>query len=256
MSMPPAAPPHSGRQCVSRLGGLSVCKAQEKNCRLGSETGNIQLGCSEDKWFLKASLHPEGHLDLKLLIYLFIHLFTHMEYSLSTSRECSEPEGLSMSHASCILDTYSPHPVCQSSSKPFFYLNQVESFEYYAHAVLFLHSPMMQIASNVMINWRRLRQPMTWVGNSCPQRIPWTEEPGGLSSIGSQRVGQDWSDLACTHWRMRGCCRSHSHFNQRWFSVNSALLQSQGGKRKESTAVKSSYLWWEDQPCPRSLLAS
>jgi len=29
--------------------------------------------------------------------------------------------------------------------------------------------------------------------------IPWTEEPGGLQSIGSQRVGHDWSDLACTH---------------------------------------------------------
>ena len=27
-------------------------------------------------------------------------------------------------------------------------------------------------------------------------RIPWTEEPGGLQSIASQRVGQDWSDLA------------------------------------------------------------
>ena len=29
-------------------------------------------------------------------------------------------------------------------------------------------------------------------------RIPWTEEPGGLQSIGSQRIGQAWSDLACT----------------------------------------------------------
>ena len=27
-------------------------------------------------------------------------------------------------------------------------------------------------------------------------RIPWTEEPGGLHSIGSQRVGLDWNDLA------------------------------------------------------------
>ena len=27
-------------------------------------------------------------------------------------------------------------------------------------------------------------------------RIPWTEEPGGLPSIGSHRVGHDWSDLA------------------------------------------------------------
>ena len=28
-------------------------------------------------------------------------------------------------------------------------------------------------------------------------RIPWTEEPGGLQSTGSQRIGHDRSDLAC-----------------------------------------------------------
>ena len=28
------------------------------------------------------------------------------------------------------------------------------------------------------------------------RRIPWTEEPGRLQSIGSQRVGHDWNDLA------------------------------------------------------------
>ena len=27
-------------------------------------------------------------------------------------------------------------------------------------------------------------------------KIPWTEEPGGLQSMGSHRVGHDWSDLA------------------------------------------------------------
>ena len=27
-------------------------------------------------------------------------------------------------------------------------------------------------------------------------RIPWTEEPGGLQSTGSQRVGHEWSNLA------------------------------------------------------------
>ena len=29
--------------------------------------------------------------------------------------------------------------------------------------------------------------------------IPWTEEPGGLQYMGSQRVGHDWSYLACMH---------------------------------------------------------
>ena len=30
-------------------------------------------------------------------------------------------------------------------------------------------------------------------------RIPWTEEPDGPQFIGSQRIGHDRSDLACTH---------------------------------------------------------
>ena len=37
-------------------------------------------------------------------------------------------------------------------------------------------------------------------------RIPWTEEPGGLQSIGSQRVRHDWSDWA-------------QHKEQRWDRV-------------------------------------
>ena len=32
-------------------------------------------------------------------------------------------------------------------------------------------------------------------------RLPWTEEPGGLQSMGSHRVGNDGSDLAHTHRR-------------------------------------------------------
>ena len=35
-------------------------------------------------------------------------------------------------------------------------------------------------------------------------RIPWTEEPGKLQSIGSQRVGHDRSDFVHTH----ACCPS------------------------------------------------
>ena len=30
-------------------------------------------------------------------------------------------------------------------------------------------------------------------------KIPWTEEPGGLLSIGPHRVGNDWSNLASMH---------------------------------------------------------
>ena len=39
-------------------------------------------------------------------------------------------------------------------------------------------------------------------------RSPWTEEPGGwLQSIGSQRIGHDWSNLAHTHiWKIYTLC--------------------------------------------------
>ena len=38
-------------------------------------------------------------------------------------------------------------------------------------------------------------------------RIPWTEEPGGLQSMGSKRVRQDWSNLA---GKSTVGCRKHT----------------------------------------------
>ena len=35
--------------------------------------------------------------------------------------------------------------------------------------------------------------------------IPWTEEPRGLQSMGSQRVGHDWNDCAHTSLRILQC---------------------------------------------------
>ena len=42
-------------------------------------------------------------------------------------------------------------------------------------------------------------------------RIPWTEEPGGLQSTGSQRVRQDWSDLTW-HDRVELWCLSRDKY--------------------------------------------
>ena len=52
------------------------------------------------------------------------------------------------------------------------------------------------------ISWRRAWQPHSSI---LAWRIPWTEEPGGLQSIWSQRVGQDRSDLAATAAAAGGC---------------------------------------------------
>ena len=39
-------------------------------------------------------------------------------------------------------------------------------------------------------------------------RVPWTEEPGELQSIGSQRVGHDWKRLSGS---MHACACTHTH---------------------------------------------
>ena len=44
--------------------------------------------------------------------------------------------------------------------------------------------------------WRRAWQPTPVF---LPRESPWTEDPGGLQSIGSWRVGHDLSDLAHMH---------------------------------------------------------
>ena len=44
-------------------------------------------------------------------------------------------------------------------------------------------------------------------------RILWTEESGGLQSIAWQRVGHDWSNLACTHKRYIQSVRHKGQYN-------------------------------------------
>ena len=44
-----------------------------------------------------------------------------------------------------------------------------------------------------------LEEGMTTCPSILAWRITWTEKPGGLQYIESQRVEHDWSDLACVH---------------------------------------------------------
>ena len=50
-------------------------------------------------------------------------------------------------------------------------------------------------------------------------RIPWTEGPGGLQSMRLQRVGHDWSDLACTHALMEISRHESASLLPHWFST-------------------------------------
>ena len=57
---------------------------------------------------------------------------------------------------------------------------------------------------------RSLEEGMATHSSILAWRIPWTEEPSGLQSTGSQRAGHDWSNLACMNLctkqeESRGC---------------------------------------------------
>ena len=47
-----------------------------------------------------------------------------------------------------------------------------------------------------------LEKGMATHSSMLPERIPWTGEPGGLQSMGLQRVGHDWSDW---HFHFHRC---------------------------------------------------
>ena len=61
------------------------------------------------------------------------------------------------------------------------------------------------------IPWRRAWLPSS---STLAWRIPWTEDPGGLQSMGSQSAGHDWRDLACMH---TACPLDLFHFWNRLF---------------------------------------
>ena len=56
----------------------------------------------------------------------------------------------------------------------------------------------------------RLEEDLATHSSVLAWRIPWTGEPGGLQSMGSQRVRHNGSDLACAHaWNRK----KHQQYN-------------------------------------------
>ena len=50
------------------------------------------------------------------------------------------------------------------------------------------------------LHFHALEKEMATHSSVLASRIPWTGEPDGLLSMGSHRVGHDWSDLAAAEW--------------------------------------------------------
>ena len=115
------------------------------------------------------------------------------------------------------------------------------------------------------IPWRRAWQPTPVF---LPGEFPWTEEPGGLQSMGSQRVGCDWAQYStCLLWVFiaawafsscgsRGCSLSRcAGSSLRWL-----LLLRLAGSRAQASVLAAHglscstacgiFLNWGSNPCP------
>ena len=72
-------------------------------------------------------------------------------------------------------------------------------------------------------------------------RIPGTGDRGGLLSVGSHRVGHDWSDLAANIIKWK--CQSLSHV---WFFATPQSVAYQASLSMEFSGQK----YWNGLPCP------
>ena len=76
-------------------------------------------------------------------------------------------------------------------------------------------------------------------------RIPWTEEPGGLQSTGSQRVRHDWVtntahlELSLIYLGFRKILVKHLSFSHPWWSE----LQTNSQKRKKKGGGEGGAQW-------------
>ena len=126
--------------------------------------------------------------------------------------------------------------------------------------------------SDFTFHFHALEKEMTTHSSVLVRRIPGTGKPGGLPSMGSHRVGHDWSDLAaaCLHQFVQEWACNLSHANQskslhgiprviapRWRAaihgvVKSRTRLSDWTELKDSTVVFFFFLsWiWLDLPVP------
>ena len=58
-------------------------------------------------------------------------------------------------------------------------------------------------------------------------KIPWTEEPDRLQSMGSQRVGHDWVTSLSLHFQAMWLSANHTYISELFFSCQRDIIMSQ-----------------------------
>ena len=89
------------------------------------------------------------------------------------------------------------------------------------------------------LHWKDpLEEDMATQSSILAWRIPWSEEPGGLWSVGSQRVGHDWSNLARMHtYILRMPPASHRKKNLFPVDIIGVFFRLHGGDFSQGSTI-------------------
>ena len=140
----------------------------------------------------------DQHVHTSKTFHLALCKHSHSFFLIQeTAHQLSVPTGqftfsnmVSMSHTVCTTCCLASSPawLFQTLSRPF-HVSMGASLV----AQTAKNLPAMQVTQVQSLGWEDpLGKEMATHSNTLAWRIPWTEEPGGLPSIGSKRVGHDW----------------------------------------------------------------
>ena len=145
-----------------------------------------------------------------------------------------------------IPEPVSPAAVRSSSGLPSFWF--LVSFLRVSHMALVVKNP--QVWS--LAQEDPLEKGMATHSSILAWRIPWTEGPGRLEPIGSQRVGHDWSDLADSCGFLTGEGNTPVYFWGYFFLSYSIFTVEPWCKQHSSPLALSFFGGWGKPHCEAS----
>ena len=109
----------------------------------------------------------------------------------------------------------------------------------YSHSLHFHFSSSSSSWSNYLTLLLKSEKAMAPHSSTLAWRIPGTGEPGGLPSVGSHRVGHDWSNLAAAAAEISAICGLWCHSNGRKRrGTKEPLDEGEGGEWKSWLKTK------------------
>ena len=122
-----------------------------------------------------------------------------------------------------------------------------------AELLLLLQSISQICVCSFLIIWHHIKEKATTTHSSTlAWKIPWTEEPGRLQSIGSLRVGHDWvtslSLFTFMHWRRKWQPTPVFLPGESWAAVY-GVTQNRTGLKRLSSSSSSNEDWFKVRVC-------